>query len=90
MDFSYALTACKKGSKITRQGWNGANQYVVLQNGYPEGVPINANTAKVTGIEQGTVCKFAPYLMMFNAQQVFVPWLASQGDLLAHDWVTVD
>lgn len=89
MDFSDALSICKAGSKITRSGWNGPGQYVVHQKGYPDGIAINANTAEATGIPQGTVCRFAPYLMIFNAQGVFVPWLASQGDLLADDWEAV-
>lgn len=86
MDFSAALRQCKNGNKITRTGWNGPGQYVVYQAGYPDDIAINENTARATGIEQGTVCRFAPYLMMRNAQGVFVPWLASQGDLLADDW----
>jgi hypothetical protein len=89
MDFSDALRECKNGSRITRTGWNGPGQYVVHQEGYPDGIAINANTSKATGIPQGTVEKFAPYLMMRNAQGVFVPWLASQGDLLADDWEAI-
>jgi hypothetical protein len=89
MDFSKALMLCKHGSKITRSGWNGPGQYVVHQKGYPDGIAINVNTAEATGIPEGTVQKFAPYLMIRNAQGVFVPWLASQGDLLAGDWETV-
>lgn len=33
--------------------------------------------------------KIRAYLMMFTAQGDLVPWLASQTDLLAEDWVTV-
>jgi hypothetical protein len=86
MDFSDALDDCKNGAKITRVGWNGPGQYVVLQKGYPDGIAINVNTAEATGIPQGTVCSFAPYLMLRNAQGVFVPWVPSTGDLLAEDW----
>ena len=86
MDFGTALTAIKGRARLTRDGWNGPDQWVVLQAGYPDGIAINANTAEATGIPQGTVCQFAPYLMIRNAQGVFVPWLASQGDLLADDW----
>jgi hypothetical protein len=32
----------------------------------------------------------APFIMMKNAQDVFVPWVPSTGDLFAHDWVVVD
>jgi hypothetical protein len=86
IDFSHALRLCKAGSKITRLGWNGKGQYVVLQKGYPEGVAINANTAEALKLLEGSVHAFAPYLLLHNAQGVFVPWLASQGDLLAEDW----
>lgn len=86
MDFSHALAICKAGNKITRAGWNGPGQYVVHQKGYPDGIPINGNTAEATGLPELTVCRLAPYLMIRNAQGVFVPWLASQGDLLAEDW----
>ena len=30
-----------------------------------------------------------PYVYIRNAQQELVPWLVSQGDLLADDWVVV-
>jgi hypothetical protein len=86
MDFSEALSTVKAGKKITRAGWNGPGQYVVYQKGYPDGIAINANTAEATGIEQGTVCVFLPYLMMRTVDGSFVPWLASQTDLLADDW----
>lgn len=90
MDFSAALTAVKNGAKITRTGWNGAGQYVVHQPGYPDGIAINANTAAATGLPQGTVCRFRPYLMHCTKQGDFVPWVASISDILANDWTTVD
>ena len=31
--------------------------------------------------------KLLPYLALSNVQGEIVPWLASQGDLLADDWV---
>ena len=30
-----------------------------------------------------------PYIYMSTAQEDLVPWLASQTDILAHDWDTV-
>lgn len=89
MDFGAALTALRAGSKLARSGWNGAGMFIVLQAGYPDGIAINGNTAKATGIAEGTVCRFRPYLMMFTAQGDFVPWVASQTDVLAEDWETV-
>lgn len=90
MDFSKALILVKEGYRISRQGWNGTalgkRLYVVYQKGYPDGIPINSNTSQATGLPVGMVCRFLPYLMMCTAQGDFVPWLASQSDILAEDW----
>lgn len=87
--FGDALRLLRVGHRLARAGWNGKGMFIVLQAGYPDGIPINKNTAEATGIEQGTVCRFRPYLMMFTADGEFVPWVASQTDLLADDWNTV-
>ena len=89
MDFGGALTALKAGSQVARHGWNGKGMFVCYQAGYPDGIAINANTSKATGIPQGTVCAFRPYLMLKTADDEFVPWVASQSDLLADDWFEV-
>lgn len=89
LNFSEALECLKAGSRLSRDGWNGKGMFVVFQPGYPDGIPINENTARATGIPQGTVCEFRPYLMMRTAQGDFVPWVASQTDILADDWITV-
>jgi hypothetical protein len=88
--FGIALWTLKGGYKVAREGWNGKGMWLVYQPGYPDGIPINANTAKATGIPEGTVCRFLPYLMLRTADGSFVPWLASQTDILANDWVWVD
>lgn len=88
--FGYALAHLERGHKVTRQGWNGQGMYVVLQAGYPDGIPVNANTARATGLPEGTTATFRPYLMMKTIHEnEFVPWVASQTDLLAHDWAVI-
>ncbi|MGW6009721.1 DUF2829 domain-containing protein [Streptomyces sp. NPDC055210] len=89
MDFGEALNALKDGARVARAGWNGQGMFVVYQPGYPDGIPINANTAAATGIQQGTVCRFRPYLMMKTVDDDFVPWVISQTDALADDWERV-
>lgn len=86
MDFGEALKTLRSGGKVARAGWNGAGQFVVYQPGYPDGIGINANTARATGIPQGTVKRFRPYLMLHTAQGDFVPWAPSVSDVLADDW----
>lgn len=83
----WAVAAMRaRGCRVARRGWNGKGMYLVYQKGYPDGIPINANTASATGLPEGTVCKFLPYIMMRTADGSFVPWLCSQTDLLAADW----
>jgi len=86
MDFAAALNALKTGHRITRTGWNGRGMYVAYQPGYPSGIAINANTAAATGLPQGSIAIFRPYLMFSAVDGSFVPWVASQTDLLADDW----
>jgi len=89
-DFGWAIRMLKDGRRMTREGWNGKGMFIVLQRGYPEGIPINRNTAEATGLPEGTVCRFLPYLMMRTVDGSFVPWLASQTDMLAEDWLPVE
>lgn len=85
-DFGWALQKLREGLKVARRGWNGKGMFIVRQAGYPDGIPINANTSQATGLPIGTVCRFLPYLMMKTVDGAFVPWFASQTDLLAEDW----
>ncbi len=89
MNFGEALDLLQNSTRMARAGWNGKAMYVVYQRGYPDGIGINANTAAATGLPEGQVCKFRPYLMMKTAQDDFVPWVASQTDILAEDWISV-
>lgn len=90
MNFSSALYALLDGHKLHRAGWNGQGMWIVCQKGYPDGIPINTNTAEATGLQEGSVQVFRPYLMMRTDDGSFVPWVASQTDLLAEDWFILD
>lgn len=83
--FEVALLAMKTGYKASRVSW-GPGCFVVRQKGYPDGIAINKNTAEATGIEEGTVCTFRPYLMLYRPDKTFVPYLPCQVDILANDW----
>ena len=79
MNFGQALEELKAGNKVAREGWNGKSMWLKLQ------VP-DANS-KMT----------LPYIYIeYPAGHVAypdgsrVPWLASQTDMLAVDWKTVD
>ena len=85
-NFSYALALLKEGKKVCRTGWNGRGMWITHQKAYPDGISINKNTAEATGLPEGSLQSFLPYIMMRTAGGQFVPWLASQTDLLSDDW----
>lgn len=90
MNFGEALEALKKGKKVTREGWNGKGMFVVMQKGYPEGIPCNKQTAEAFGYEEGSLFKVRPYLQMRCADGTHQMWLASQSDILEEDWLIVE
>lgn len=89
LTFSEALEQLKDGRKVTRARWTdaeGRDQWIVRQDGYPQGIPLNANTARATGLPEGSEQKFAPYYMLYTIYSTFVPWTPGHGDLNADDW----
>jgi hypothetical protein len=85
-DIGWAVSCMRAGGRVARAGWNGKGMYIAYQAGYPDGIPINENTARATGEPLGAVRRFLPYVGMRTADGSFVPWLCSQTDLLATDW----
>ena len=77
MNFEEALAVLKDGKKAARTGWNGKGMWVELQT--PD------TNSKMT----------LPYLFLNypvdaqNTPGARVPWLASQTDILADDWMEV-
>ena len=81
MNFGQAIEAMKEGKKVARSGWNGKGIHIELQR--PDG------DSKMT----------SPYIFIDTtglqtenpaAPKSRVPWLASQTDMLAEDWVVVE
>ena len=83
MNFGDALDILKMGGKVARKGWNGKGMYLRYVDPYTD------KTYKVTECEpiDGTLL---PYIAMKTADNGFVPWLASQTDMLSEDWVALD
>ena len=78
LNFGDALFLLKQGQKVARLGWNGVGLWLELQ------VPdVNS---KMT----------LPYIFISYPENAKttpgarVPWLASQTDVLAEDWVIVE
>jgi hypothetical protein len=81
MNFGHALEVLRRGKKVAREGWNGKGIFIKLQepddNSFMTQPYIYIDT-----MELQTDNPAAP--------KGRVPWLASQTDLLAKDWITLD
>lgn len=83
MNFGKAIEVLKAGQMVRRTGWNGKGMHLYLEDGFS--MPIRGGAFK------GSVRQYEPVICMFTAQQKHQPgWLASQADMLADDWETVD
>lgn len=83
MNFSDALYHLKNGARLRRAGWNGKGMFVY----FVPGSTFEVNRAPLLGIlPEGTKVNYLPHLDMKTADGDFVPWLASQTDILANDW----
>lgn len=86
MNFSAALEQIKQGRRLARAGWNGKDMFVFLV----AGSTFRVNRPPLLGIyPEGTEITYHAHIDMKTAQGYVVPWLASQADLLAADWVVV-
>ena len=74
MSFGLAIEAVKRGHRVARKGWNGKGMYLsICENGLDTNLQNRIKT----------------FIMMRTVQDEFVPWLASQTDMLADDWVVI-
>lgn len=80
-DFGEAVKYLKRGLKVCRQGWNGKGMYLAHVNSYQY---------KVDGEVHKDSLFLSPWIGMKTADGKFVPWLASQTDILAEDWTFVE
>lgn len=86
-DFQSALNALKNGRPVRRAGWNGKGMWLVHVSGWSI---ISSGAMPKEAVGAFMADNFLPFICMFTAQRQFVPWLASQTDILAHDWEIID
>jgi hypothetical protein len=81
LTFGDAIHYLKLGSKVARKGWNGKGMFLFL-----------SPKPWIEAIEEikWTDYKIDSFICMKTAQDTIVPWLASQSDMLAEDWVIVE
>lgn len=81
MSFGSALTLLKDGHRVARKGWNGKGMFLSL---------VNTDYYAVGCSVVNDIDSLLPWIGMKTADNKFVPWLASQTDVLAEDWQIVD
>ncbi|MGN5026900.1 DUF2829 domain-containing protein [Bacillus cereus] len=84
-DFGEAVKQLKAGKRVARKGWNGKGMFLYL-------VPAAAYAPSTEIAKEafgGQDVPYGAYIAMKTAQDNVVPWLASQTDVLAEDWVVV-
>lgn len=95
MSFGHALHALQAGKKISRSGWNGKDMWLSL-SGHLKGKIItdqefwSENNAEYARTQPYGSAKVLPCITMKTATgEILMGWLASQTDMLAHDWCIV-
>lgn len=83
MTFGIAVELLKKGFKVARSGWNGKGMFLLYVPSEKWGIIDKIGL----GISKGDL---SPWIGMKTADGKFVPWLASQTDMLAEDWVIAE
>lgn len=87
MTFGDALVMLKAGKKVCRSGWNGKGMFLFLV----PGSTFNVNRPPLLGIyPEGTQINYHAHVDMKTAQGDVVPWLCSQTDMLAEDWMVLE
>lgn len=81
LKFGQALDDLKKGKTLARKGWNGKGMWLIFMS----------SPQYVVHAENGDQHSFkgSPWLAVKTADDQFVPWSASQTDILAEDWGVV-
>lgn len=77
--FGHAIELLKSGHKLARKGWNGKGMYLTYVS--PDQWQVDKYESHLNSL---------PWVGMKTADGSFVPWLASQSDILAEDWVLAE
>lgn len=88
MKLEEIMPELRAGHKVTNMNWT-PGMFIVLQAGYPEGIPINQNTADSLGLPLGTIKRFRPYVMLNTVDDSFVPYVMTQSDMLSEVWEVI-
>lgn len=87
MTFGIAIEMLKKGFRVARKGWNGKGMFLYY---VPVGAYAPCTKIAASLVNENGLVEYGAYIAMKTAQGNVIPWLASQTDMLAEDWVIVE
>lgn len=93
LSFGHAIEALESGERVRREGWNGKGMWLTMIDGdvdvLPEAHRRDYRIRDDSDDDHTTGLRLLPWIGMKTADDKFVPWLASQTDMLAKDWQVV-
>lgn len=90
--FGWAIKQLQNGSKVQRAGWNGKGMYLWLM---PAAI-VKAEWCREPHLKElaeangGEIECLGSIRMKTADNKVLTGWLASQSDMLANDWSTLN
>lgn len=75
--FGHAVELIKIGHRLARKGWNGKGMYITLVSGEYWSLDKHENS----------ICEKRDWLGIKTIDNQFMPWVPSQSDVLAEDWI---
>lgn len=90
VSFGHAIELLKGGHRVAREGWNGKGMWLMMVHPDDDAAVPPRPTYAVAGIVDDATNGCLPWIGMKTADNKFVPWLASQTDVLAEDWQIVE
>lgn len=84
----WAIKQLQDGQRVRRRGWNGKGMFLILVPG--SRITVTPGRPLASAFEVGTSLSYDAHVDIYTAQGTVVPWLCSQGDLLAIDWELAD
>jgi len=87
LTFGDALHFLKLGRHVARKGWNGKGMWLEKIDPMDDG--DNPRIYEYRVFPARRELRLLPFIAMKTADNGFVPWLASQTDMLAEDWAVL-
>lgn len=86
MKIGGAIELLREGKKVARRGWNGKGMWLKFCNTQCFGDERQADSLGLTYADTPT---FLPFIGIRTVENGFIPWVSSQADILADDWMEI-